>query len=139
VGVVAGGIAWADIPDAGVIHGCYKTVGGVLRVVDADKGGKCTSGETALNWSQPGPTGTKGPSGPTGPTGPKGPTGQAGPSDAYTNYGQWGVIASGDTVTEASVTLPAGSYTLTGAVGFYGNDSALVECKYVSAGTVNGL
>jgi hypothetical protein len=38
-----GSIAWADIPDSGVIHGCYKTVGGPLRVVDTDKGGKCTA------------------------------------------------------------------------------------------------
>src|SRR5438105_9710357 len=72
VGLAAGGIAYASIPDAsGVIHGCYKTVNGVLRVIDTDKGGKCVPGETALNWNQTGPKGA---------TGAKGPTGAAGPS-----------------------------------------------------------
>jgi hypothetical protein len=29
-----GGIAWADIPDSGLVHGCYKASSGSLRVID---------------------------------------------------------------------------------------------------------
>jgi hypothetical protein len=50
--LAAGGIAWADIPDSGVIHGCYKTVGGSLRVIDASAGRQCTAGEKSLDWDQ---------------------------------------------------------------------------------------
>lgn len=141
LGVVAGGIAWADIPDGGVIHSCYKTVGGALRVIDADKGGKCTSAETALNWSQTGPTGRKGASGPTGPTGPTGATGPTGPSDAFTNYNKGILIQDVDTVTVASVTLPVGSYTLSGSVRATNSstDSAgtAIVCKFISFGALN--
>ena len=87
--VVAGsafGIATAvqaDIPDSGVIHGCYQfnapnTSQGVLRVIDASRHESCRFNENALNWNQrgvTGPTGPKGPTGRIGPTGPRGPTG----------------------------------------------------------------
>src|SRR5262245_40260973 len=59
-GLVAGGIAYATIPDAnGVIHGCYSALNtssppGRLRVIDTDLGQTCKSGEVALNWSQNG-------------------------------------------------------------------------------------
>jgi hypothetical protein len=29
-----GGIAWADIPDSGLVHGGYKASSGSLRVID---------------------------------------------------------------------------------------------------------
>jgi exopolysaccharide biosynthesis protein len=55
VGLAAGGIAYASIPDsAGVIHGCYATKDGSLRVVDTDAGGSCITSkgkETSLTWS----------------------------------------------------------------------------------------
>ena len=65
--VLAGGVAYASIPDAGgVIHGCYLKAVGTLRVIDSP-GQHCLNGlETPLNWSQ---TGAEGPSGPTGPAG----------------------------------------------------------------------
>jgi hypothetical protein len=63
---VAGGV-YASIPDAGVIHGCYKTNSGSLRVIN---GGGCSASETPLDWSQTGPAGAPGPMGPTGPRGP---------------------------------------------------------------------
>lgn len=66
VGALAvAGIAWADIPDSAVIHGCYKTVGGSLPVIDASLGEACKSGEKSLPWNQTGPTGTSGAAGPT--------------------------------------------------------------------------
>ena len=99
--LVAGGIAYATIPDAsGVIHGCYNKTGqATLRVIDTDKGQACSSSETPLNWSQ------------TGPTGPQGPTG---PSDVYSvdgfNAGLKGIPVSPNWVDLATTSLPAGSY-----------------------------
>jgi len=61
-----GGIAYASIPDSdGVIHGCYKTVGGALRVTDTSAGRSCTSGEKSLDWNQQGPQGSVATSGVT--------------------------------------------------------------------------
>jgi hypothetical protein len=46
------GLAWATIPDSnGVVHGCYKNVGGALRVIDPGGGGSCHAGETAFDWA----------------------------------------------------------------------------------------
>jgi len=63
----------ADIPDSGVIHGCYGKAGtpyrGELRVRDASQGEQCRFYESPLDWNQTGPTGVTGPSGPTGPAG----------------------------------------------------------------------
>jgi hypothetical protein len=77
----------ADIPDGGVIVGCYGKPGtpqkGQLRVRDADHGEQCRYYENPISWNQVGPTGTTGATGPTGPTGPAGatgPTGATGPS-----------------------------------------------------------
>jgi hypothetical protein len=71
-------VVQADIPDAGVIHGCYGKPGtpqkGQLRVRDFDQGEQCRIYENPLDWNQ---------TGPTGPTGPRGPTGPAGSARAY--------------------------------------------------------
>jgi hypothetical protein len=54
--VMLSGIASAAIPDSGgVIHGCYKTSDGKLRVINTEAGQTCSSGETALSWNQTGP------------------------------------------------------------------------------------
>jgi hypothetical protein len=59
----------ADIPDSGVIHGCYGKSGtpykGNLRVRDASQGEQCRYYENPLDWNQTGPTGPTGPAGPT--------------------------------------------------------------------------
>src|SRR6516225_12247466 len=64
----------ADIPDSGVIHGCYGKPGttykGQLRVRDASQGEQCRYYENTLDWGQAGSTGITGATGPTGPTGP---------------------------------------------------------------------
>ena len=76
---LAGGVAWATIPgDGGVIQGCYTKVGGILRVVDADKGQHCLGIEAPIAWNQKGPKGDPGLRGPTGDPGPKGPQGDRG-------------------------------------------------------------
>jgi hypothetical protein len=86
------GAALGAIPDsAGVIHGCYVTGTGQLRVFDPESATskKCSANETELDWNQtgpkgdPGPAGPAGPAGPTGPTGPQGPAGASGTSQAY--------------------------------------------------------
>jgi hypothetical protein len=63
LGVAAGGVAYASIPDSsGVIHGCYKTSNGQLRVIDTGLGQTCHN-ENAISWSQQGPPGPPGPAG----------------------------------------------------------------------------
>jgi hypothetical protein len=106
--LAAGGIAYATIPDSsGVIHACYKTNQGTLRVIDTGQGQTCSNSEASINWSQTGPQGQQGPQGPQGPTGP---------SDVYSvdGYGQpVKGISPSPTVTEnlaTTPTLPAGSY-----------------------------
>jgi hypothetical protein len=105
---VAGGIAYATIPDAsGVIHGCYKKSSpnqGTLRVIDTDKAQACSNAETALDWSQTGPPGPKGDQGLQGPTGP---------SDVWSvdGFGANKNLPISTWVNLATTsTLPAGSY-----------------------------
>ncbi|HST24846.1 MAG TPA: hypothetical protein VLJ76_02550 [Gaiellaceae bacterium] len=97
----------ADIPDSGVIHGCYGKPGtqqkGQLRVRDASTGEQCRSYENALDWNA---TGASGPTGPTGPTGPSG---------VLTNYAsETGVVNVPTDV--AALTLSTGIYVLSGSV-----------------------
>jgi hypothetical protein len=83
LGVTAGAVAYADIPDSGVIHACYKKTSpnqGLLRVIDKSAGQTCANNEIVTSWNQVGPTGPTGPTGATGATGPGGPTGDTGPS-----------------------------------------------------------
>jgi Collagen triple helix repeat (20 copies) len=120
--VLAGGIAYASIPDsAGVIHGCYKNENGQLRVIES---GACGPSETALPWNQTGPTGQTGPSGPSGlagPSGSAGPAGPSGPSGPAGNDGATGPtgpsgppgaaggLAGYEIVDDGNVTVPAAS------------------------------
>jgi hypothetical protein len=77
---LAAGVAFATIPgNGGVIHGCYKSANGDLRVIDSSVA-TCKSSETALDWSQTGAPGPAGPQGPAGAQGPAGPQGPPGPS-----------------------------------------------------------
>jgi hypothetical protein len=87
--VLAGGVAYASIPDGGVIHGCYKTQNGQLRVIDS---GGCGPSEAALDWNQTGPTGAQGATGPTGPSGPPGPSGTL----------AWAHVAGDGTILDSS-------------------------------------
>jgi hypothetical protein len=117
-------LAYAAIPNSstGIITGCYKTSGtgaGQLRVIDAQAGKTCATGEAKLTWSQRGPTGPKGPAGVGGPTGPRGatgpggsqgPTGARGPTGAGGPAGPAGPKASFNT----SANLVAGDNYITG-------------------------
>ena len=75
---VAGGIAYAAIPDAaGVIHACYRTSTddqkGQLRVVEDPA--NCRSNELAIQWNQRGAAGASGATGASGASGATGATG----------------------------------------------------------------
>src|SRR6187551_3313186 len=79
--VLFGGLATsalAQIPDSnGVIHACYHTSNGGLRVVN--DASECGTSEQELTWFQSGAPGSVGATGPTGPAGPAGSAGSAGP------------------------------------------------------------
>jgi Collagen triple helix repeat (20 copies) len=77
-GTLAATVAFAQIPDSnGVIHACYHTGNGGIRVVDDPS--ECTSGEAELEWYQTGAAGAQGPAGSQGPMGPAGLDGAQGP------------------------------------------------------------
>jgi hypothetical protein len=103
------GIAYATIPDSnGVIHACYQTLKGSLRVVDSTE--SCSNGEAPLSWNQ---------TGPPGPPGVQGPPGPSGSSHAYTDSNeQWQAGLSPNATTITQLTLPAGNYVVlaTGSV-----------------------
>jgi hypothetical protein len=100
-GLVGGGIAYASIPDSnGVIHGCYKTQNGQLRVINTP-GQSCNPSENALNWNQTGPAGPAGGQGPAGPAGPRGATGATGPSGS--SIRAWGQISGNEPLVQRGV------------------------------------
>jgi len=67
VTLVGVGIGVAAIPGTdGVIHGCYKSQNGQLRVIDPDSRGKCVPSEKALDWNATGPPGAPGAPGMSG-------------------------------------------------------------------------
>ena len=148
--LVAGGVAYATIPDSsGVIHGCYQKSGGALSVIDASVTG-CAKTQTELQWNVQGPTGLQGPQGPAGaqgPVGPQGPQGgqgaqglqgPAGPSGTSHGYAAAGVLVNYGTspVKVASLSLPAGTFLVwaTGTV-LDSNVGTGHDCVLASGGT----
>ena len=102
---IAAGVTYATIPDgSGVIHGCFTTSNGALRVIDTDAGGTCKKGETSLNWNQ---------------TGPQGQAGQNGTADAFGRIDADGTVMAplSKNVSQANVTHPqTGVYCIGGLV-----------------------
>jgi hypothetical protein len=48
---VGAGLTWAAIPDTdGVIHGCFKSSNGSVRVIDPGAGGTCNASEQSFEW-----------------------------------------------------------------------------------------
>jgi hypothetical protein len=122
-------VSWASVPDAnGVIHGCYKTSTGALRVLDTATTKKCPAGTVALTWNRTGrrgatgargPTGAPGPTGPAGPTGAAGPSGPAGPSGRAGASGRRGATGPGGPKGATGPTGPRGpAGTVAGYVGY---------------------
>ena len=134
VAAVAAGastFAYASIPDgSGVIHGCYKTNGGDLRVIDTSSSA-CKSSETALDWGQVGPQGVQGPQGPQGPQGaqgPQGPQGPAGPVSGHvyvSNPNSHEVLQNDNTEIVGLSGLPAGNYLIWSPMIIVGDDPTL--------------
>ena len=148
--LVAGGVAYATIPDSsGVIHGCYQKSGGALSVINASVTG-CAKTQTELQWNVQGPTGLQGPQGPAGaqgPVGPQGPQGgqgaqglqgPAGPSGTSHGYAAIGGLVNYGTspVKVASLSLPAGTFLVwaTGTV-LDSNVGTGHDCVLASGGT----
>jgi Collagen triple helix repeat (20 copies) len=78
---VAGGVAYATIPDGGgVIHACYDKQSGQVRIFDPAGGAikGCGKTEAETSWSQTGPQGPAGTAGAQGTQGPKGDPGSPG-------------------------------------------------------------
>jgi len=88
-----------------VIHGCYNTSNGQLRVIDPSAGDKCKTPETALDWNKTGPAGATGPAGPAGATGPAGAAGPAGPAGKDGKDGTNGTNGTSVPIYHASVYL----------------------------------
>src|SRR5919205_2464407 len=110
VAIAAGTTAFAAIPDEnGVIHGCYDTKTGALRVMNYSVNGpsaSCAPKEAGLTWNQ------------QGPPGPKGDKGDPGPSDG------WGVQTGVKLIPNTGgfvelpgglTQLPAGAYLVSGS------------------------
>src|SRR5262245_10124335 len=122
----------ADIPDSGLIHGCYKSTGGSLRVIDSSSGGKCSPSEAPLSWNQRGPTGATGPPGPAGTGTAKTITADNG----LNNYVDLTTLVTGTDL--ATISLPAGSFAIFARAGFApqaGNSSNFVAICSLTAGT----
>jgi hypothetical protein len=93
VGVLAGGVATASIPDGnGVIHSCLKS--GSVRIIDSANQ-TCKNTETILDWGQSGPPGPQGPQGPQGAIGPEGPAGPQGSAGPQGEIGPQGATGPG--------------------------------------------
>ncbi len=131
----------------GILLGIPHSKGDV-RVVDASE--TCRSYETAISWNQRGPEGEQGPpgvsgadgadgvdgidgadglDGPAGPAGPQGPQGLQGPSGPQGPAGPSGtsavyIVEGHPTAYQNSVelTVPPGSYLLTGTGEAYNHD-----------------
>ena len=98
---LAGGIAYATIPDGGNVYtACMLKRIGTVRLIDpslpsSNLMSHCTGLEAKITWNQqgqagePGPAGAKGDIGPQGPKGdtgtqgPQGPRGPAGPNTVF--------------------------------------------------------
>jgi hypothetical protein len=78
------------------------------------------------NWALiagKGDAGPAGPAGPVGPVGPQGVNGLAGATDAYAATSKEQVNAGTDGQDIATLSLPPGSYVITGAVNIFNQDS----------------
>lgn len=135
-GACAGGVARADVPDAGgTIHACIQKKVGNLRTIDPDAGQTCRPSEDPLDWSATG-SGAEGPPGPAGPAGPQGPQGPAGSGGAPDVWDATGSATVNFLTTVVSLSLPAGSYFVIGKASIQGGGG--YTCTLVdSAGTLD--
>ena len=81
---VAGGVAYAAIPDAGtgVYHACMLKNVGTIRIIDPERQRCSSSLEVEITFNKEGPTGNPGATGPPGPPGQPGRDGRDGQDGA---------------------------------------------------------
>jgi hypothetical protein len=106
----------ADIPDSGVIHGCYQKNVGNLRVIDTSHGESCRPSEQMLSWTQIGPAGASGATGATGVAGATGATGATGVNGATGAAGATGATGVIGATGATGATGPSGASALTGRI-----------------------
>ena len=130
--VLFGGLATsalAQIPDSsGVIHACFHTSNGGIRVVN--DASECGTSEEELTWFQtsaPGLVGDPGPQGETGATGPAGPAGPQGAPGADGADGSDGVDGVDGAQGPAGPPGPAGPAGPQGPPGASGTSDAFVK------------
>jgi hypothetical protein len=108
LGLVGGGLAYANIPDSGgVIHGCYSPNGAnapngaQLNIINSDSA-SCSKGQKEITWNQ------------------TGPQGEAGEAVAFAGVGLFGAVnpATSKNVVSANVTHPADGLYCFGDLGF---------------------
>ena len=141
VALAAGaGVAVAAIPDSstGVYTACARIADGGLRVIDAQIGQKCNSGERTLTWNQKGPAGPQGPAGPAGPAGPQGPAGPAGPAGPTGPTGPVGPQGDQGDPGPAGPAGPTGPAGPAGPAGADGTDG-VSGYQIVTAGAVKAF
>jgi hypothetical protein len=125
--VLTVGVGYATVSDTGgVIHGCFKSVNGQLRIVGS--AADCEPSETGIDWNEVGPTGATGPDGATGATGPTGATGSSGASGPAGLSGLQTVtlasISNSVSPKEAVVTCPSGKHVISGGASIGGGSVA---------------
>jgi hypothetical protein len=130
--VLFGGLATsalAQIPDSnGVIHACFHTSNGGIRVVN--DASECSTSEEELTWFQtsaPGSVGAPGPQGETGATGPAGPAGPQGAPGEDGVDGSDGVDGVDGAQGPAGPPGPTGPAGPQGPAGLSGTSDAFVK------------
>ncbi len=121
--IVAGGVAYATIPDVGKVYtACMLKNVGTIRLIDpslpaSNLMSHCSSLETQVSWNQQGQAGPAGPKGDTGAagaigatgaTGAAGPQGPKGVTGAIGQQGPKGDTGSAGAAGDTGATGPAG-------------------------------
>lgn len=125
----AGLMLWAQTTSPSPIRACVAKDGTTRLLLT---GSACKSQEILVQWNAVGPEGPEGPQGPPGADGAdgedgvNGATGPRGPSDAYVLNAGVGTtiqlcdqaLCSGSNTLVASLSVPAGAYTITAKLVF---------------------
>lgn len=122
---VAGGLAYAAIPDAaGVIHGCYRVSTddqkGQLRAVES--AASCRSNELPIEWNVAGGPGARGPAGEDGADGTS-------PTVSQVDPGTGGCLNGGAAITDSA---GATAYVCNGLNGQDGADGESFSGTFAS-------
>jgi hypothetical protein len=115
--VVAGGVAYATIPDGGGVYtACMLKNVGTIRLIDpslpsTNLMSHCTALETQISWNQ---TGQQGPTGLTGAAGADGAQGPPGPAGNFSGHfqspdGQYSIDVTDNGIAFAG---PSESFTM---------------------------